>query len=221
MYTLNNIVICIGTLVILISFIIALLMPKSNRVYMKGFFFCSFIALLTSINTICTSFFLLYSLKICFLIQNILIIADLLFWTLFFMKLLKERNILKKIILLFICTLLLAIYLFYSSDTEKPNLQVLGLVNICKSIFCIFFYYKIFTKLPNQNILLEPSFWIISGLIFYSCLSLPFYALNNYIKIEFPPLISYNIFSISNILIIIMYIFFIKAYLCTIRLSKA
>ena len=188
---------------------------------MKGFFFCSLIALLASINTICGTLFFVYNRQICFLIQNILNLFDLLFWTLFFLKLLQEKESSRKIQFLFIGTTLLAIYLLYFNNIDKPNLHVLALSNICKTIFCIFFYRKLFKNLPDQNILLEPSFWIVTGLIFYSCLSLPFYALNNYIRTQFSPLLSYNIFSISNMLIIIMYVFFIKAYLCTIRLSKA
>jgi hypothetical protein len=88
-------------------------------------------------------------------------------------------------------------------------------------VFCIYFYHKLFKDLPTKNIKSEPSFWIVTGLFFYSCLSVPFYTLNEYMRSSFTRIVYTNIFSISNILIIIMHLFFIKAYICTIRLHKA
>lgn len=221
MSTLNNTVIWIGTGVILIAFIIALLIPKNNKAYMKGFFFCILIALLVSTNSICFKFFFLYNNEICFFIQSTLFLFDLLFWTLFFLKLLTDAKNHRIIKILFILTLSLAVYIFYYNSTDKSNLHVLALLNICKTIFCVLFYHNLFKKMSDQKILLEPAFWIVNGLIFYSCLSLPFYGLSGYIQQEFSPLIVNNIFSISNMLIIIMYLFFIKAFLCTTSLHKA
>lgn len=188
---------------------------------MNGFFFCILIALLVSINSICFKFFSLYNSETCFFIQSTLLLLDLFFWTLFFLKLLKDSRNHRIIQILFILTLSLSVYIFYYNSTDKSNIHVLALLNICKTIFCILFYHNLFKKISDQNILLEPSFWIVNGLIFYSCLSIPFYALTSYIQVQFSPLITNNIFSISNMLIIIMYLFFIKAYLCKTHLRKA
>jgi len=220
MSILNYTVIWIGTGVILLAFIISLIFSKSNKAYMNGFFFCVLIGLLLSINTIISRFFFLYDKQISFLIQNTLFILELFFWTLFFLKLLRDAKNKRIIQTLFITTLSLAFYILYYNSTDQSNLHVLGLLNICKTIFCILFYHNLFKKISDQNILLEPSFWIVNGLIFYSCLSIPFYGLNNYITLQFSPLISNNIFSISNMLIIIMYLFFIKAYLCKPHLHR-
>ncbi len=187
---------------------------------MQGFFFGPLITLLVSANSI-SRFFFLYTIEKVFFIQSILLLCDLLFWASFFLKNLKNKQDSKKIKILFTCTLLISVYLLYFSSTNSPNFHIYALTNMCKAIFCIFFYNNLFKNLPDQYILSEPSFWIVTGLIFFSCLSLPFYALNSYIKQQFLPVISYNIFSISNMLIIIMHLFFIKAYLCTIRLHKA
>lgn len=221
MSKLNNIVIWGGTFVVLISFIMAVYISKNTRVYMKGFFFCPLVSLLVSTNSISSRFLFLYSTEINFRIQSILHLCDLLFWGIFFIKLLDDNRESRRIIILFTLTFLVSSYLLYFNNTINPNLHIHALVNLCKTIFGILFYNKLFKDLPYQNILLEPSFWIVTGLIFYSTLSLPFYALNSYIKEQFIPTISYNIFSISNILIIIMHLFFIKAYLCTIHLHKA
>lgn len=220
MNSLNNSIIWLGTGVIIIAFIISLQLSRNINGYMKGFFLCILIALIESINSILGSLLFLYNIEIFYLIQSILILLDLLFWTSFFLKLLKDTKSVRIIQTLFISTFSLAIYLLYYNSINNSNLHVLALLNICKTIFCILFYYNLFKNISVRNILLEPSFWIVTGLIFYSCLSLPFYALHSYIKQQFSPLISNNIFSISNMLIIVMYLFFIKAYLCTTRLHK-
>lgn len=220
MSALNNIIIWIGTGVILISLILAVIVPKNNIAYMKGFFICPLISLLVSVNSISSRFYFLYPIEKNFLIQSILHLFDLLFWTWFFLKVLNEKKDSRNVKILFVTTLLFACYLLFKS-TSNSNLHIHALSNMCKTFFCIFFYNNLFKKLPDQNILLKPSFWIVTGLIFYSCLSLPFYALSNYVKARFSPLFFSNIFAISNMLIIIMYLFFIKAFVCTIRLHKA
>lgn len=220
MTTLNLTVIWIGTVVILISFVMAILIPVYKRTYMKGFYFFCLISLSLSINTICGRYYILYNIKLFYFIQSVLTISTFIFWTLFFYKLIKD-NFLKRIIhILFISTFSFLFYLIYFNTINKANLQILALINICLTIYCVLFYHYLFKNITFQNILLEPTFWIVAGLIFYSSISLPFYALNNYIKQEFPLVISANIFSISNMLIIIMHLFFIKAYLCTIRLHR-
>lgn len=221
MYSLSTSVVWLGTGIILISFIIALLIAKCNIPYMKGFFFCPLIALLVSINTICGSLFVMYPINLFFLIQNFMSFLDLLFWCIFFLLILKDKKDADKIKILLAITLLFAVYLHFFSNVNNQNLHIIALTAICKTIYCIFFFYKLFKNLFYQNLLKEPSFWIATGLIFYSCLSLPFYGLNSYFKFQFSPLISSNIFSISNMLLIIMHLFFIKAYICTIRVHKA
>jgi hypothetical protein len=187
---------------------------KSKIKYMKGFFFINFIYLAISINSILGAYYSFYSRELCFSIQSFLLLSDLRFWALFFLKLLPDKKSKRIIGILFTISLLFSLLILYYNNTDKSNLQILVVLNICKTIFCIRFYHTLFKNLTSQNILLEPAFWIINGLIFYSCLSLPFYGLNDYIKQQFSSLISNNIFSISNMLIIIMFFFFIKAYLC-------
>ena len=221
MVSLNEAVVCFGTAVIITAFIVSLIYSKKNKGYMKGFFIVILISLTLSINTIFNTFFRIYDLKLNYFIQSILLLADLLFWTYFFLKLLddKKNNILIKI--LSAISILFSIWLLYYNSTDKSNLQILVVLNVCKTIFCILFYRTLFKNLTSQNILSESAFWIVNGLIFYSSLSLPFYGLNHYIRLQFSTSLSNNIFSISNMLITIMYLFFIKAYLCKIHLHKA
>jgi hypothetical protein len=187
---------------------------------MKGFFLVILISLTISINSILGSLFFLYNIKLFVFIQSCLDLLDLIFWTFFFLKLLPDKKSKIIIRIFFSASLLFSIIFLYWNNLDKSNLQILVVLNVCKSIFCIRFYQKLFKNLTYQNILSEQAFWIVNGLIFYSSLSLPFYGFNFYIKEHFSPLISNNIFSFSNILIIIMHLFFIKAYLCRIQVRK-
>ena len=187
---------------------------------MKWFFLCPLIALLASINSICGRFFFLYRTDTFFTIQIFLFLADFFFWFSFFLQIINHKKDRAQLTILLLINLCIAFYLLFFSNVDTKNMHIVALTAICKTVFCIFFFYKLFKNLFYQNILKEPAFWIVTGLIFCSTLSLPIYALYSYIKSHFSPLVTSNFFSLSNILIIIMHLFFIKAYLCTIRVYR-
>lgn len=219
----NHIVVWFGTIVIVISFIIALSVSRmsNSRAYMKYFFIYPLVGILLSVNTILIKRYYLYPKFINFSLQNFLSLIDLTFWFFFFSNVFGRKNALAKLRVLYFTTFCLALLSYIFNPNDKPNLHVVSLINICKTLFCIYYYFDLFKKAPNQKIKSEPSFWIVAGLLFYSCLSVPFYALNDYLRSQFPFTIADNIFSVSNILIIIMHFFFIKAFLCTLQLRKA
>lgn len=188
---------------------------------MKWFFLCPLIALLASINSICGRFFSLYQTDSFFTVQIFLFLTDFIFWFSFFLQIINEKKDRIQLKILLLTILFLALYLLFFSKVDKRNMHIVALTAICKTVFCIFFFYKVFKNVLYENILKEPAFWIITGLFFCSTLSLPFYALYSYIKAQFSPLITSTFFSFTNILIIIMHLFFIKAYLCTIQVSRA
>lgn len=220
---LNKVVILTGTFVIFISFLFAVAINKesSKRLYMRYFYLYPLIGLLISTNTILSRIFNFYNLKISYILQQFLPILDLIFWLSFFLTLFISKIDRKIIKWIFGATVVLVTVLFFNTDLNKPNLHSYSILNICKAIFCVLFYSSLFKNVPTLNIKLEPAFWIVTGLLFYSCLSIPFYSLHDYIKTQFPFIIARNIFIISNILFIIMHLFFIKAYICTTHLHKA
>ena len=188
---------------------------------MNGFFLYPLIALLMSINTIFNRVFYLYGHKYYYPIQDLLIFLELIFWIVFFLRIFKTPQDSKKVKIISATVVVIGTISLFFSNFYTPHFQIHSLFNIYKAIFCLVFYINLFKNTPRLNILQEPSFWIITGLFFYTCLSLPFFALNEYIKIYFSQPVAYDIFVFSNIFIIIMHLFFIKAYLCTTRLHKA
>jgi len=152
-------------------------------------------------------------------IQNILLIADFIFWGVFFFRLLRQK--IKILQFLFILCLTITILLRFINGFDKAGFEIYAITNFGKALFCLFYYIELFKTKPKLILKNEPAFWIVSGLFFYSCVSLPFYAIYEFIHARFPISISKNLFSLTNIAIILMHILFIKAYLCQIRQHKA
>lgn len=213
-------VIWIGTVVIFVSFIIALAIKgrKNVPVFMKYFYFYPLLALCVSFNTILGDYFHFFTRESLLRIQNILFIIDFLFWYFFFKNLLKKKiRILQFIFLLFLTS---TIILRLSTGFHKPGFEINAVTNFGKILFCLFYCIELFKSEPVLNLKNESAFWIVSGLFFYTCVSLPFYTVYEYLNLNLPRLISRNLFSSTNISIILMHLLFIKAYLCQIHRLK-
>ena len=219
MHDLYDIVIWIGTGVILVSFIIALYITKKDIPdYLKKFYLVPLITLLISANTILGAYINLYPKKLSILatIQNTLSLFDFIFWGFFFCYWLKQNSR-----FIFFSFFLIIILLRVSMGFSKVGFEIHAITNFGKTLFCIFYFYELFKAAPKLNLKNHPSFWIVTGLFFYSCISFPEYAVDNYLRTRLPREISRNLFSSTNIAIIIMHLLFIKAYLCSIRQPRA
>lgn len=221
MPSLYNIVIWFGTLVILISFITALrLIGKRNcPFYLKNFYLFPFLALLVSANTILGGYFHLFSHRLIHIIQNLLFILEFLFWYLFFLALIKRNS--KSLHFVFMLFLVITILLRLITGFHNLRFEILAVTNFGNIFFCLIYYNELFKSIPKLNLNSEPSFWIVTGLFFYNCISLPIYTIESFLTTNLPRLITRNIFATTNIAIILMHILFIKAYLCQIRQHKA
>jgi hypothetical protein len=80
-------------------------------------------------------------------------------------------------------------------------------------IFCIYYFLELF-KLPRSvNLVLNPAFWICSGLLFFYCCGFPLWSLINYWN-NISPLVLKNFDRIITILNIFLYSLFTIAFLC-------
>lgn len=78
---------------------------------------------------------------------------------------------------------------------------------------CLVYFYELFNTekiVPLKNL---PPFWIITGILFYNACSLPIFLLEGYF-IKNSLLYSDITFTINYMLYNILYLLFIKAYLC-------
>jgi hypothetical protein len=80
-------------------------------------------------------------------------------------------------------------------------------------IFCVVYYYYLFKEKPELNLLLEPSFWIVSGLTFCMISTLPLtFILNNVMKNNYTWGI--NLYAIIYIFYILLFLMIIRGLLC-------
>ncbi len=84
--------------------------------------------------------------------------------------------------------------------------------SLCLIIPCLLYFFELFT-LPKIILQQHPSFWIVTGILFYASCSIPIFLLNDYINKNIPE--CYNIiFSLNYILYSILFLLFIKGYIC-------
>jgi hypothetical protein len=106
---------------------------------------------------------------------------------------------------------LLIIWNKYPTSFSKYSPQLFAIEGLFIVLFCLFYLYEL--SKSSLNLKKQPSFWIITGSIFYFSVTIPyyllFYSLQNRLP-EYLPLVN----SLSFILYSILYLFFIKAFLC-------
>ena len=97
--------------------------------------------------------------------------------------------------------------LCYRSNSWLPVIESLFLI-----IPCFFYFFELFI---SHKIILKnhSSFWVVTGILFYNCCSIPIYLLSEYILKNMPSYFNI-VFSLNYILYTILFLLFIKAYLC-------
>lgn len=86
-------------------------------------------------------------------------------------------------------------------------------------IYCVFYFYELFNLPEFVDLLREPSFWIVSGLLFYYTCTYPVTGMINHLNRI--PRLSYStlefLFTWTNVL---LYLIFTIAFICRIRIPK-
>lgn len=86
--------------------------------------------------------------------------------------------------------------------------------------FSIYYFLELFQLNNSINLLVQPSFWICSGLLFYYSCSFPLFGLLYLLKNP-PKIIINNLTIISNLLDVLLYSSFTIAFLCRIKIAKS
>lgn len=83
--------------------------------------------------------------------------------------------------------------------------------------FCLFYYYSLFQSNFTFQLLKTSSFWIVSGIFFSMCLTIPIFCFLGFWKNLISEYLKHLLIGIIQISYGIMHLFFIKAYLCSIQ----
>lgn len=213
-----NFIVIFGTVIIVVAFSVAIFFIKREKPkFYKYIFLFIIIGVLISINTIIIhNSPVRLSKNSSRLIQEILILLQYLMLSLFFFNILKNSVRYSKIIALYFLGVTvhisLIIILFFISTTDIKPVIASSFVTI---IYCVLFIKDLLANRPNLILVKSPAFWIATGAFFHSCVSFPVFLLVPFVpKNEEYGILRSQIFSISNMSLIVFYLLIIKSYLC-------
>jgi hypothetical protein len=211
--TLHKFIILFGTFVILLTLTIALFAKKTDRpAYLKYIVIYIILGLLISANTISHIIFNQpFGQKKHILLFDLLYLFQSLALSLFFKTIIKRKIVLPLILISTLAQIIFILRQFDTFTTFDVNIFATPVF----IILSIFYFRDLLQNRPLINLTKSSLFWFTVGIFFWACVSFPIYSLHFQIKEYIHNRnIIFQIFSISNMALIVMYIFFIKSFLC-------
>lgn len=110
------------------------------------------------------------------------------------------------------------IWIYFPSALISNTPHLFALEGIVITTLCLLYFYELMHSLPKEEIWKKSDFWVISGILFYFSTSCPFFMLLK--GLHYTPLINLLFTCINYCLYTILFLAFIKAYLCPIHIQK-
>lgn len=183
---------------------------------MKGFFLYPVINMITTILQISTRYFHLFPTELFRTINLISLLFHFTFLSLFIYQFFKTKNERKYYQLLFLFFIIL-LTIFIIKDIYTHYVISFGIANTGLFVFCILYYNLLLRNTPNLYLFKEPSFWVITGILFGMSTTIPISFMGGYLYHNLPRNIFFSIASILPLGYGIMHVFFIKAILCSVQ----
>lgn len=214
---LHSFIVWLGTAIIVISFFIALVFTRKVKPHYYRYILAFIImGLLLSVNTIASNNYTWrYGLKIRIFIEQLLIMLQYGMFALFFWELLKNSVFAKKIKWMLVMSTPILLGLIFVVHFANIEIRPSIVPNIIMLILCFFYLKDLMNNKPTLQLVQSSAFWLVMGIFFSSCIGFPVSSLIPFISRnqEYANL-RFQIFSIQNMSLIIMYIFIIKSYIC-------
>jgi hypothetical protein len=214
---LHSFIIELGSVIIIISFIVALSFIKKHKPnYFKYIFTFIVMGGLLSVNTIASNNYTWrYGLKLRIFIEQLLIVLQYMMLGLFFLSLLKKSVFVKSVKVLFLLSIPILSILIFIVQIANIEIRPSILPNLVLIVFCFFYLKDLMINKPTIALVQSSAFWLVMGIFFSSCIGFPVSSLMPFIsKNEDYANLRFQIFSIQNMSLIILYLFIIKSYLC-------
>lgn len=187
---------------------------------MKGFYWYSLVAVFFSGITIFNLQIDKNFLKIAFALNKCSFVFHYSFLSIFIYRALNHERLKKVVLYLFFIFLSVILYLFIRTIFQNDSFLINSTTNFFLVLFCLFYYYDLFRETPVPNLFKEPSFWIVSGLFLCLTATVPLYVIRGLVNTDDVLELNLIIGAITSFFYSIMYIFFIKAYVCSLTLKK-
>jgi hypothetical protein len=216
--SLTNFIIYFGSGIICLAFFVTLFYfntPKPD--YFKYIFWTIFFGLLISINGIFFlngKFFPIFFLR---MIQAGMVIIQSILLGFFFLQILSHSLFKKKLYYTLCICIVIQLLIFITGLINNADNFAFPTPIACLmlAVFSVFYYRDLLIGNKKLVILKSPVFMIVTGIFCWSCISFPIYALVHFVPLKSNYMIFLDrLFTISNIALIVMYLFFIKSYLC-------
>jgi hypothetical protein len=200
----------------IVAFLIGIKKKKAHE-ELKSIFIYIRLSLLVDLFTIYLYFFSTPSFlatKLANLSYTIFLLGEYGIFLSFIIKNLSGavRKFLSKSILILFYIVVIILPLFLNSK-EQLNVVYSSLDSISLIIVSLFYFYELINHSSFIQIESIPAFWIITAIFLYASCSLPIYIFQFFIFRKMPEYYE-GVFSINFLLYCVLYILFIKAYLC-------
>ena len=106
---------------------------------------------------------------------------------------------------------------FQSIHTYNSITYALGCLLVVS--LCIYYFFELFRQKYLVRLTREPSFWIVTGLLFYFTCSFPLLASINFMA-KVPEIIINNLQTLIQLMNILLYSLYTVAFLCRIKIQK-
>ena len=75
--------------------------------------------------------------------------------------------------------------LFDRRDSYRYISGIVGAVEFLLLLVpCFAYYFQLFSITTSEDLLKKPSFWIVTGIFFYSAISIPYYLIGNFLQVN-------------------------------------
>lgn len=217
MIAFHQIVVFIGSIILVVAFIISLsirnkqIIPKP----LNYFFLVPLIGILITVNTILTNVLKLQSFETGGMVERILFGLEFFFWIFFFHSIgLKMTNYKGYTLLILFILLILAFSVSYDFGSNKFHHYTNSLFFIFESSFCLLYLNKLFSEPPQKPLSRNPIFLIVAGLLTKCAVAIPVLLATEIMYVGKNIKYYLLLFPISNIAILLMYLHFIYAFIC-------
>ena len=100
------------------------------------------------------------------------------------------------------------------TDFHKFNVRAVLLESVILIVPCLVYFREIFLTKRAVNLLREPSFWMVTGILFYTFLKIPVVLFTDYVWHHLSSTLGFELYSGNNFALIVTYTLFIKAMTC-------
>lgn len=144
---------------------------------------------------------------------NIFLLIEFVIIYHYFLQILKSKSKKKNLWVISVSYTLGIAFLWVCKKTFNNNPEILFVPQAICILYPTFCYFFESLKNPSRiELISEPSFWVISGLMLYFGCTLPLFLLNDFI--DFSKGFEKSIFSINFLCYGLLFILITKAYLC-------